>query len=171
MLDRLVCLLYDDLLRMAHRQLRRHRPTQTLTTVALVHEAYVRLCRHAGPESDDVRRFLALAARAMRHTIVDCARRRNARKRGGAMTRCSLVVAEPAVVPLEEAVLALNDALGRMAEQEPRLARVVECRYFGGLTEDETAEVLGVSTRTVQRDWSRARDWLRSEVGLDAAAR
>ncbi|HYG67549.1 MAG TPA: ECF-type sigma factor, partial [Anaeromyxobacteraceae bacterium] len=133
----------------------------TLSTTALVHEAYLKLFDHSRGEWQDLAHFLALASVAMRHVLVDRARERGALKRGGARRRISL---DDDVLSLEdqsEALLQLDDALERLARMEPRLAQVVDCRFFGGLTEQETADALGLTARTVQRDWVKARVLLR----------
>lgn len=158
--DRLVGLVYDELRQMAHRQLRREAVGHTLQTTALVHEAYVKLV-----EADDVGRrgrsyFFGAAARAMRQVLVDHARRRTAAKRGGDAARVDLDDVQLAVDAFAVELLDLDDALERLAELNPRQARVVECRYFGGLTVRETAEALDVSPRTVKYDWALARAWL-----------
>ena len=158
--DRLVMLLYDDLRELAHAHLRRERTGHTLDTTALVHEAYVQLAGSTGPSWRGRPRFFAFLSRVMRHVLVDYARRRGAAKRGGNAVRVSLedddVAREPAAVDM----LALDEALGRLAEKDPQLANVVECRFFGGLTDAETAIALGVSERTVERHWQRSRAYL-----------
>jgi RNA polymerase sigma factor (TIGR02999 family) len=160
-LDDIVTLTYDDLRAIAHRRLGAHARGGTLSTTALVHEAWLRLSGSPNVRWNDAAHFLALASMAMRHVIVDCARERTALKRGGDRVRITL---EEDVLALEaqpDAILQLDEALGRLAELEPRLAKVLECRFFGGLTEPETAEALGVTVRTVQRDWVKARVLLR----------
>ncbi|MEL7061156.1 MAG: ECF-type sigma factor [Acidobacteriota bacterium] len=158
--DRLVELVYDDLRRIA-RQQRRGR-SATLETSALVHEAYLRLSR-ADPAWNDRRHFYAVAARAMRQIFVDHARRHRRAKRGGDVDKVPFDEAmdAPVSAPVERA-LAIDEALRRLEASEPRLVRVVECRFFAGLSEEETRDVLEVSLRTVQRDWQRAREVLRS---------
>jgi RNA polymerase sigma factor (TIGR02999 family) len=158
--DALMPLVYDELRAIAHRQLAA-RPGATLQTTGLVHEAYLKLAERAPGRLNDRGHFLALASLAMRHVLVDRARARLTGKRGGAQRRVSLDEEEIAVDDQPEALLQLHDALNRLAEAEPRLARVVECRFFGGLTEDEIAEALGVTVRTVRRDWVKARALLR----------
>jgi RNA polymerase sigma factor (TIGR02999 family) len=130
----------------------------------LVHEAYFKLVDPARVTWQDRSHFLGVAARAMRQVLVDFARQRLAAKRGGGQRPATLEEAQAAVEADAGWVVALNEALGRLAEVEERLVRVVECRFFAGLTEDETAETLGVSRRTVQRDWLRARAWLAEEL-------
>lgn len=160
--DGAVALVYDELRRLAHAQLRRERPGHTLDTGALVHEAYLRLGDGRGAAWEGRGHFLAVAAAAMRRVLVDHARRAHAAKRGGAAHPLPLddaALASAAALP-DERLLALDDALARLAALDPRQARVVECRYFGGLTEEETARALGMGLRTVKRDWARARAWL-----------
>lgn len=158
--DRLVTLLYDDLRDLAHAHLRRERTGHTLDTTALVHEAYVQLAGQSGPTWQGRSRFFAFLSRVMRHVLVDYARRRTAGKRGGGAVRVALRAGdlrhEPGVVEL----LALNEALDRLAEKDAQLATLVECRFFGGLTEVEIANALGISVRTVERNWKRARAYL-----------
>jgi RNA polymerase sigma factor (TIGR02999 family) len=163
-LERLLPLVYDELHRIAHRHLRLERTGHTLGTTALVHEAYLRLVDQTRVRWADRTHFFAVAARVMRRVLVDYARRYRAAKRGGNARAVDLDVAD---VPLEErseALIALDEALERLAELNPRLSRVVECRFFGGMTEEETAEALGVTARTVRRDWVKARGWLSREL-------
>ena len=159
--EQLVPLVYDELRRLAHGQLRRHRRGQTLDTSALVHEVYLKLVDQNGLDLRDRGHFLAVAARAMRQVVVDFARTRLAAKRGGGAANVTLDEALPAFEAQAEAVLDVDRALERLRSHSERLAAVVDCRYFAGLSEDETAAALGVSLRTVQRDWLRARAWLR----------
>jgi len=160
-IDRLVALAYHELRAIAHRRLAARGPAGTLDTTALVNEAYLRLVdqSRAGPWQRT--HFLAVASLAMRHVLVDRARERVALKRGGVRRRVTLDDAHLAVDAEPDVLLALDDALRQLADFEPRLARVVDCRFFGGLTEPETAEALGVTVRTVQRDWVKARVLLR----------
>lgn len=162
-LDRLVPVVYDELRRLARRQLAGHQ-RGLLDTTTLVHEVYLKLARQGQIPPDSRSHFLGIAARAMRQIVVDFARRRGAQKRGGEQPDLSLDAQTIAVEAEAEKVLALNDALGRLAEIDPRLIRVVECRFFAGLSEEETAAALDVSTRTVQRDWMRARAWLQTQL-------
>jgi RNA polymerase sigma factor (TIGR02999 family) len=165
-LDVLVDLLYGELREMAHRQLAREPAGHTLQTTALVHEAWVRLA--AGSEVGRRGRtyFFAAAARAMRQVLVDHARRRGAGKRGHGEAAVALDDVQIAAVDSFAAELIdLDVALEKLAKLEPRHARVVECRYFGGLSVEETAEALGVSPRTVKSDWALARAWLYEAVG------
>jgi RNA polymerase sigma factor (TIGR02999 family) len=158
--DRLFPLVYDELRRIAHRQLGRERADHTLGTTALVHEAYLKLVDQTRAQLTDRAHFFAVAARAMRRILVDYARRHRALKRGGAAGRVSL--SDAALVASERAdtLVALDEALTRLAELDDRLSQVVECRFFGGLTEEETAEALAVTARTVRRDWVKAKGWL-----------
>lgn len=168
-IDDLVARHYDELRRIAHSYLRRERGAGiTLQTTGLVSEAYLRFVTLAGIGPRDRTRFFAVASTTMRRVLVDHARRRSRLKRGEA----------PEPVPLEEAefalgddeadeLIALDDALLRFEQIDPRSAEVVQHRFFGGLTLDETAEVIGVSAKTVQRDWLAARAWLRKEVAKD----
>jgi RNA polymerase sigma factor (TIGR02999 family) len=158
-IDRLYSLVYEELARIAHRQLRNERPDHTLGTTGLVHETYLRLVDHTRIEWQDRAHFFAVAARAMRRILVDYARQHRALRRGGGLRRVPLTE-EAAIAERGEHLLALDEALGRLASLSQRLSQVVECRYFGGLTEEETAEALGVTARTVQRDWAKARGWL-----------
>ena len=167
-LDRVVELVYQELRVIAHRHLDRHRRAgekqNTLATTALVNEAYLKLVDQSQAHWNDRAHFLALAAVAMRHILIDRARARVAHKRGGAQ---SAVTLEEGAVSEDspEALLDINEALDRLAEIDPRLARVVECRFFGGLSDDETAAALGVTKRTVQRDWVKAKALLRRALG------
>lgn len=159
-LDELLPTVYDSLRRIAHNQLRGERSDHTLQTTELVHEAYMKLVDHHAVDWRDRQHFFAVAARAMRQVLVDYARRQTAKKRGGGA----------AAVPLDRVtlrcdtgpadLLALDDALDRLAQHDERMAQVVECRFFGGYTIQETADVLDVSTSTVKRDWRTAQAWL-----------
>jgi RNA polymerase sigma factor (TIGR02999 family) len=165
-LDQIWDLLYQELTILARSQLAS--PRATLDTTALVHEAYLKLVRVDGIDLRDRSHFFALAAKVMREIIVDFARRTRARKRGGEVLRLTLdeSLAEPAISIEREAslVLAIDQALDRLGQLSERLNRVFELRYFGGLSEQETADVLGVSLRTVQRDWVKSRAWLQREL-------
>jgi len=163
-LDQLFPIVYEELRRISHRALRGERPGHTLGTTELVHEAYLRLAQRNEVALEDRRHCLALAARAMRQVLVDHARRLGADKRGGGAVPLSL---DESVLVLQEragALVALDDALDRLAALEPRLARVVECRFFAGYSEEETGDVLGVTPRTVRRDWVKAKGWLSREL-------
>jgi RNA polymerase sigma factor (TIGR02999 family) len=170
-MDRLMPLIYDELRRLAHRQLAAEPVGHTLSTTALVHEAYLRLADQTRAAWSDRRHFLAVAACAMRRILVDYARQHRALMRGGPERRPvaldELDAAGIAVTTRADELLALDEALDRLGALDERLARLVELRYFAGLTEDETAEVLGVAKRTVARDWTRARGWLYQELRGD----
>lgn len=158
--DRLFPLVYEQLRRIAHHQLGRERPDHTLDTTALVHEAYLKLVDQTRAQWADRAQFFAVAARAMRRILVDYARRHRALKRGGERAQINLDDVALVADVRAEALIALDEALVRLAELDERLSRVVECRFFGGLTEEETAEALAVTPRTVQRDWVKAKGWL-----------
>jgi RNA polymerase sigma factor (TIGR02999 family) len=163
-IDRLLPVVYDQLHRIAHRALQGERSGHTLATTGLVHEAYLKLVDQTRVGWRDRAHFFAVAALAMRRILVDYARRHRRAKRGGG---ASVVTLDEGVVSLDERaenLVALDEALTRLSELNPRLSRVVECRFFGGLTEEEIAEALGVTTRTVKRDWAKARGWLYQEL-------
>jgi RNA polymerase sigma factor (TIGR02999 family) len=165
-LDRLFPLVYDQLRRIAHRELRRGRPDQTLGTTEVVHEAYLRLVDQGRVARAERARFLGVAAIAMRRIVLEYVRRNRAQKRGGGRRPLSL---DDSGLPVpgddrNELLPELDEALTRLAALDARLARVVECRYFGGLTEEETADALGITARTVRRDWVKARAWLYVEL-------
>ena len=167
-LGRVYALVYEHLRAVARAQLRREGRVRagghTLSTTALVHEAYLKL---ADPGRLDVRdrgHFLAVAARAMRQVLVEYARRHRAGKRGGGVAALALDDVQVAVEERAEELVALDEALGRLAALAERLARVVELRFFGGLSEEEIAAILGVTDRTVRRDWVKARAWLHAEL-------
>jgi RNA polymerase sigma factor (TIGR02999 family) len=160
-IDRLVPIVYAELRAIAHRQLAARGHAASLVTTALVHEAYLKLVDQTRAQWKDRAHFFAIAALAMRQVLLDRAKAMATVKRGGNRRRISWDDVEIAVDDQPEALLQLNEALDHLAELEPRLARVVELRFFGGLTEEEIAEALGITTRTVQRDWSKARMLLR----------
>ena len=160
-LDRVMLIVYQHLRVIACRQLAMRQGGGTLSPTGLVHEAYLKLVDQSAVTWKDRAHFFALASVAMRHVLVDRAKARFARKREGALQRVSLDGEPIAGDDQAEAMLDINDALDRLAAVEPRLAQVVECRFFGGLTDEETAETLGVTARTVQRDWAKARMLLR----------
>ena len=167
--DQLFPLVYAELHRLARRYMRNERPDHTLTTTALVHEAYLRLVDQTRVEWTDRSHFLGVAAIAMRRILVEHARRRNVVRRGGARHRVSLSDLTVAQDDSADTLLALDDALERLGVLNPRLVRVVECRYFLGLAEEETAAALGVTSRTVRRDWIKAKGWLAAALeGGDA---
>ena len=171
-MDRLMPLVYEQLRRVAHRQLTAEPAGHTLQTTALVHEAYLRLVDQTRVRWQDRAHFFAIASRAMRRVLIDYARRQRAARRGGRpdgspaksipLDSVDLPVAERA-----EALLALDEALDRLGRFDARLASVVECRFFGGLSEEETAATLGVSRRTAARDWAIAKGWLYAELAGD----
>ena len=160
-LDRLLPIVYEELRVIAHRHLAGHGGAGTLVTTALVHEAYLKLVDQSTAQWRDRAHFLALASVAMRHVLIDRARERASVKRGGARRRITLDDDTIAIDDQAHALLEIDEALDLLAEVSPRLARVVECRFYGGLSEDEIAEVLGVTVRTVERDWAKARMLLR----------
>jgi len=157
-------LLYDELRRIAHRQLGLERPGHTLCTTALVHEAYMKLADQTRAQFASRAHFLAVAAQAMRLILVEYARKVRADKRGGKWHRLDLDDVEIPVEDRADALVALDGALERLAALNPRLSQIVECRFFGGMTEEETAEALGVTDRTIRRDWVKAKGWLLTEL-------
>ena len=162
-MDRLFELVYGELRRIARSQLRGERPDHTLGTTGLVHETYLKLASQSRVQWQDRAHFYRAAAGAMRRILVDYARRYLAERRGGGLRRITLEE-EATAEERGETLLALDDALEGLAAVDQRLSNVVECRYFGGLTEEETAEALGITARTVRRDWVKARCWLRVEL-------
>lgn len=169
-LEALVPLVYDHLRGIARRHLAREQPGHTLTTAALVHEAYLDLLNQAAVDWNDRVHFFAIASRTMRRVLVWHARKRNAAKRGAGrlVTLDQEVGIEAGSDDAASELLALDEALARLEQFDARLCRVVECRHFGGLTVEETAEALGTSPATVKRDWQAARAWLR--VAMEGAA-
>lgn len=163
--DALMEAAYPDLRKIARSQLRRLRPGRSLDTTGLVHETYLKLIDQTRVRANDRQHFFAIMARAMRQVLVDMARERTAQKRGGGVEPVPLDDVDPAVREDAEWILALDQTLGRLEEIDSRMVRVVECRFFSGYTEEETAAVLDLSLRTVQRTWKRARAWLRREIG------
>ena len=161
---KLVPLLYDELRRMAASYLRRERPYHTLQPTAVVHEAYLRLVDQKAVHWQNRQHFFGVAAQVMRRVLVDYARSHKANKRGGAVPKVSL---EEAIVASKERgaeLLALDEALTRLASIDLQQGRIIELRFFGGLTLEETARVLGISLATVKRDWNMAKAWLAREV-------
>ena len=157
--------VYDELRQIAHRHLSGERAGHTLNTTALVNEAYLKLVDQTRAQWNDRAHFFAVAARVMRRILVDYARRHQTQKRGGQMAPVTLddeAAANATALASERAemLIALDEALTQLAEVDARLSRVVECRFFGGLTEEETAAALGVTARTVRRDWIKAKGWL-----------
>ena len=163
-MDRLLPVVYGELRSLARRRLSGRRPGQTLETTALVHETYMRLIDQARADWRDRTHFLAVSAIAMRQILIDSARRRYAQKRGAGAHHTGLEDVQPRVEARAEEILDLDEALKRLAALNSRLSRTVELRYFGGLTEEETAQVLGVNRRTVQRDWKTAKAFLHHEL-------
>jgi RNA polymerase sigma factor (TIGR02999 family) len=166
-LDRLVPLVYDDLRRVARAQLRRA-AGDSLTATGLVHEAYMRLVDQSRASWRDRGHFFAVSALAMRQIIVDHARRATRLKRGGGQAVIALEEAREPASNKPERLIEIDEALRKLASVDARLSKVVECRYFAGLSEEETAEALGVSLRTAQREWFKARAWLRAELGANS---
>lgn len=172
-LEQIYELVYEELRRIAAARLRTERDGHTLQPTALVNEAYMKLAASPGAGIQDRSHFLSIAARAMRQVLVDHARRRDAAKRGAGVAPATLTgrrLASPgddSELDSDE-LLALDAALDRLDAFDPRLRQVVELRYFGGLTDTEVGEALGVTRRTVQRDWTRARAWLYGELYSDA---
>ena len=169
-LKRVLPLVYDELRRLARHQLRQQRPNHTLQTTGLVHEAYLRLAEEKSLRVKDRAHLLGIAAQLMRWILVDYERNRRAVKRGAGATRLTL---DPSVASRSEGqdvdLLALNEALDRLAKLDSQQSRIVELRYFGGLTIEDTSEFLGISPATVKRSWSSARAWLLREMGRGEA--
>ena len=163
--EKLMPLVYDELRRLASAYLRRERPNHTLQPTALVNEAYLRLVDQQKVEWQNRAQFFGLAARLMRNILVDHARSQQAMKRGGQHYSVSLSRADRVSEKPEIELLALHEALERLATHDQQKGRIVELRFFGGLTIEETAEVLEISHATVERDWKMARAWLRCELG------
>jgi RNA polymerase sigma factor (TIGR02999 family) len=174
-LEELFPLVYEELHELAHRQRRSWQGEETLNTTALVHEAYLKLVHQSRATWDSEAHFLAAAARAIRHILVNYARERRTQKRGGGWQRVSLGegeiagAPEPDGSPWEDRVVALDEALTRLAGRSERQGRIVECRFFGGMTVEQTAAALGLSTPTVTRAWAMAQAWLRQQLGDTAA--
>ena len=165
--SRLIDLIYDDLRGIARHHLRLGARDEVLNTTVLVHEAYVKL---AGAESSDWRsraQFFAFCSKVMRRILIDFARKRQSQKRGGGRIRVTLTDEAAALDADTEEILALEDALQRLEEKSERMARIVECRFYGGMSVPETAEALGTSVRTVEREWTRARAYLRRAMAAD----
>ena len=163
-LNQLMPLVYDELRRIGSRYLRHERPGHTLQTTALVHEAYLKLVDQKNNNFQNRVQFFAVAAQVMRHILVDFARSRRAFKRGGDYCRLSLDEAALSSEERDPDLLTLSEALNSLAEIDPQQSRVVELRVFGGLTVEETAEALGISPRTVKREWSMAKAWLHKQM-------
>ncbi|MFN8587925.1 MAG: ECF-type sigma factor [Candidatus Eisenbacteria bacterium] len=163
-LDAMFAAVYDELRDLAAAHMRHERPDHTFQPTALAHEAFLRLLGQRALPAEDRGHFLALAAQAMRRILTDHARRRRAAKRGADPLRVTLAAADSEPVAEDFDVVALDDALERLAALDERRARVVDLRFFGGLTIDETAAVLGISPATVKTDWAFARAWLLREL-------
>jgi len=162
--DKLYPLIYAELRRIARRLLRGERAGHTLDTAGLVNEAYLKLANPKQNPAEGRAHFLRIAARAMRQILVDHARRKGAEKRGGDWARTSIEEKQLGQMPRDEEMIALDDALNRLAGVDDRMRQIVEYRFFAGLSETEIAELLGVTTRTVQREWAKARAWLHKEL-------
>jgi RNA polymerase sigma factor (TIGR02999 family) len=162
--DLLWQLTYDELRRIARAHLRREAPNHTLSATSLVHEAYLRLVDQTRVNWQNRSHFFGVASQACRRVLVDHARQRLAQKRGGGAAPVTLNEQLALTEDRTDEILAVNRALERLATVDERLCRLVEYRYFGGLSEEETAEVLGLSTRTVRRDWAKAKGWLYEEL-------
>ncbi len=169
-LNQLLPLVYDELRRLANSYLNRERPDHTLQATALVHEAYLRLVDQRGTSWENRAHFFGVAASLMREILVDHARRRNAAKRGGAVRDLPLDEAVGFFEERDVNLVALDEALNHLAAIDPQKSRTVELRFFGGLTARETAEVLGVSLTTVEREWRMAKVWLLREISRTAAS-
>jgi RNA polymerase sigma factor (TIGR02999 family) len=168
-LDALLPLVYQELRRLAHFQLQRERQDHTLQTAALVHEAYLRLIGLNPPRWESRTHFFAIAAQLMRQILVDYARRHVAVKRGGGACKVSLEEATLVSKQKDVDVLSLDDALKTLAKIDPRQSRVVELRFFAGLSLEEISEALEIAPATVQRDWTAARAWLHREISRNSS--
>jgi len=153
--------------RIAHRHLEREATGHTLTTTDLVHQAYLALSEQTRGQWTSRAHFMSVAAMAMRRILVDHARTRHSLKHGGTLKRVPLESVAPAVAQPPEMLVALDEALERLRALDPRQAQVVECRFFGGMSEEETAEALGIAVRTIRRDWAKAKSWLFRELYPD----
>lgn len=166
-LEAILPLVYNELRKLARYHLRQQRPNHTLQTTALVHEAYLRLAQEKSLEVENRTHLLSIAAQLMRWILVDYERARRAEKRGAGVTRLSLdaSVDVPQADTRDVDLLVLDEALERLAKLDPQQSEIIELRYFGGLSIEDTAEVLGISPATVKRSWSSARAWLLREIG------
>ena len=163
-LDELFTLVYDELHRQAGNYLRRERPGHTLQTTALLHEAYLRLASHGEGKWENRFQFFAFAAKIMRHILVDHARAKNREKRGAGAIKISITGVDPQTAEPDLDLMALDEALDRLTKIDEQQVRIVELRYFAGLSLEETAEALQISRATVARDWNVARAWLHREL-------
>ena len=162
--NQLMELVYEELHRIAAREMRREHGEHTLQTTAVVHEAYLRICRSEPLDWKDRAHFFAVAAQQLRRVLVDHARRVHSEKRGGGVLKLSLWESDGPVIDVDERILAVNEALNRLESLDPRAASVVEMRFFGGLSETEAAEALQISVATLKRDWEFARVWLTDQL-------
>ena len=162
-------LIYEELHRLAQQQLKREPDGHTLSPTALVHEAYMRLIDYTRMEWTGRAHFMAVASTAMRRILVDHARGHRSAKRGGELRRVPLEDVQLGTEERADLLIAVDDALGKLKELDARQARVVECRFFGGMTEEETAEALGIGLRTAKRDWAKAKSWLQKEIAAQSA--
>jgi RNA polymerase sigma factor (TIGR02999 family) len=169
-LDALVPLVYSELRQIAHHYLQRERSDHTLQSTALVHEAYVRLVGHNIPAWQDRAHFFGVAARVMRQILVEYARGHRAAKRGGDVCKVTLEEGLQAPQPMNLDVMMLDDALKNLADLDPQQSLIIELRFFGGLSIEDTSEVLGVSPATVSREWTSARAWLHREISRGPSA-
>ena len=167
-LDSLLPLVYKELRRIAHHYLQSERPDHTLQSTSLVHEAYLRLVAQNVPQWQNRAHFFAVAAQLMRQILVDYARSHRAAKRGGSAFKLALDEASEVPFPMDVDLIALDDALKTLADMNAQQSRVVELKFFGGLSLNDTAEVLGVSASTVERYWTTARAWLHRELDRTA---
>ncbi len=165
-LDRLMPLVYEELKSIARNRLRAERRNDSLNTTALVHETYLKLVDQTRAQWRDRAQFFAIASTLMRRILVDHARKHGSEKRGGERRRVPLDASHLSIDEEADRLVALDDALQRLANVDERLCRVVECRFFAGLSEQETAEVLGVTTRTVERYWAKAKALLYMELSV-----
>lgn len=163
-LEQLMPLVYEELRRMARRHMRRQPSGHTFQTTELIHEAYLKIAKNEGQNWQNRAHFFGVAAQAMRHILVDYARSKQSQKRGGLLERVTLAENTAASANQSKKIVALDEALNNLATLDPRKSRVVELKYFGGLKDEEIAEVLKISTETVTRDWRFARNWLSIEL-------
>lgn len=167
-MDKLLPMVYNELRKIASKYLRAEYGKRTIQTTELVHEAYLKLIGQGPLSLENRRHFFGVAANSMRQILVDNARRRNAEKRGSGKAKVTLEKIEPMSIENDEEILALDDALLKLDSVDSRLSRVVELRFFTGLTIEETAELLSVSPTTVKRDWNLAKAWLYREIGTNS---
>jgi len=160
-------LIYDELRRLARQQLLREPDGHTLSPTALVHEAYMRLIDYSRMEWTGRAHFMVVASTAMRRILVDHARSHRSVKRGGALRRVPIESIEMGTEDRADLLIAVDEALEKLKALDSRQARVVECRFFGGMTEEETAEALGIGLRTAKRDWAKAKQWLHKEIAAE----